>query len=47
MKSRKSEENEQIEVDFCCDGLFELFKLRTEIAKARAEIISTSVLHGY
>ena len=46
IKSKKSEEILQIEVGFV-DGLFEMFKLRIEIAKARAELISTSVLSGY
>ena len=39
LKSDKSSENEQVEVGFV-DGLFEIYKLRSEIAKARAELIS-------
>ena len=46
LKSNKQDENEQIEVGFV-DGLFEMYKLRSEISKARAEIISTSSLQGY
>ena len=46
LKSNKQNEVEQIEVGFL-DGLFEMYKLRNEIAMARAEIISTSSLQGY
>ena len=46
LKSDKSCENEQIEVGFV-DGLFEMYKLRSEITKARAELASTSFLQGY
>ena len=46
LKSDKKDENNQIEVGFV-DGLFELYKLRMDIAKVRAEIISTSVLSQY
>ena len=46
MKSNKKDENKQIEVGFV-DRLFEMYKLRNEITKARAEIISTSSLQGY
>ena len=45
-KSDKSDEKEQVEVGFV-DGLFEMYKLRSEIAKARAELISYSTLQGY
>ena len=46
LKSDKSDEKEQVEVGFV-DGLFEMYKLRSEIAKARADLISNSVLQGY
>ena len=46
LKSDKSAEKEQIEVGFV-DGLFEMYKLRIEIANARAELISNSYLQGY
>ena len=43
---RKSSNEEAIEVGFA-DGLFEMYKLREEIRKARAEIISESVMSSY
>ena len=43
---RKSSNEEAIEVGFV-DGLFEMYKLREEIRKARAEIISESVMSSY
>ena len=46
LKSDKSDEKDEIEVGFV-DGLFEMYKLRLEIAKARADLISDSVLPGY
>ena len=46
LKSDKSADKEQIEVGFV-DGLFEMYKLRIEIANARAELISNSYLQGY
>ena len=46
LKSDKSDERDEIEVGFV-DGLFEMYKLRLEIAKARADLISDSVLPGY
>ena len=46
LKNDKSDEKDEIEVSFV-DGLFEMYKLRLEIAKARADLISDSVLPGY
>ena len=46
LKRCKSDENKPIDVGFV-DGLFELYKLRGKIAKARAQLLSTSVLSGY
>ena len=46
LKSNKQNKVEQIELGFL-DGLFEMYKLRKDIAMARAEIISTSSLQGY
>ena len=45
LKSDDIEENE-IELGFV-DGLFELYKLRCDIEKARAEIMATKILSGY
>ena len=42
----KSSNEDTIEVGFV-DGLFEMYKLREEIRKARAEIISESVMSSY
>ena len=46
LKSDKNDENKRIELGFA-DGLFEMYKLRCDIAKARTELLSTSVLSGY
>ena len=45
LKSDDKEEKE-IELGFV-DGLFELYKLRCDIEKARSEIMATKVLSGY
>ena len=45
LKSDEREENE-IELGFV-DGLYELFKLRCDIEKAKAEIMATRVLSSY
>ena len=45
LKSDDTEE-EEIELGFV-DGLFELYKLRCDIEKARAENLATKILSGY
>ena len=46
LKRDRNDVDELIEVGFV-DGLFEMFKLRKDIAKARTELIATPVLSGY
>ena len=46
LKRDKNDEGALIEMEFV-DGLFEMFKLRKDIAKARTELIAMSVLSGY
>ena len=46
LKSDRNEENERMELGFVI-GLFEMYKVRCDIAKARTELLSTSVLSGY
>ena len=44
----KSGHREESEIDLgSVDGLFELYKLRCDIEKAKAEIMATKVLSGY
>ena len=45
-KEKESSNEETIEVGFV-DGLFEMYKLREEIRKARSEIIAESVVSSY
>ena len=44
----KSDERDESEIELgFVDGLFELYKLRCDIEKARAEIMATSTLSNY
>ena len=45
-KNQKTGEEEEVKVGFV-DGLFEMYKLRCDIAKARAELLADSAMSTY
>ena len=47
LKRDKNDEDELSEMYKFVDGLFKMFKLRKDVARARTELIATSVLLGY